>query len=123
MRWSTGRRSGNIEDRRGIGAPLAAGGGIATVVALVLALFFGIDPSIILQGEPPAVSPPAESPSASPGHDSLRDFVAVVLADTEDTWRTLFRRMNREYRDPTLVLFTRGVQSACGMAGSATGPF
>jgi len=122
-----GRQSDNIEDRRGFGGPLAAGGGIGTVVLLLLALFFGFDPRVILQGDAPT-SPPttqqAPSPSASPrGHDDLRDFVATVLADTEDTWRALFSRMGREYRDPKLVLFNGAVQSACGIAGAATGPF
>jgi len=122
-----GRQSDNIEDRRGFGGPLVAGGGIGTVVLLLLALFFGFDPRVILQGDAPT-SPPttqqAPSPSASsPGHDDLRDFVATVLADTEDTWRALFSRMGREYRDPRLVLFNGAVQSACGIAGSATGPF
>jgi len=122
-----GRQSDNIEDRRGFGGPLIAGGGIGTVVLLLLALFFGFDPRVILQGDAPT-SPPtmqqAPSPSASPrGHDDLRDFVATVLADTEDTWRALFSRMGREYRDPRLVLFNGAVQSACGIAGAATGPF
>jgi len=122
-----GRQSDNIEDRRGFGGPLVAGGGIGTVVLLLLALFFGFDPRVILQGDAPT-SPPttqqAPSPSASPrGHDDLRDFVATVLADTEDTWRALFSRMGREYRDPKLVLFNGAVQSACGIAGAATGPF
>ena len=122
-----GRQSDNIEDRRGFGGPLVVGGGIGTVVILLLALFFGFDPSVILQGDAPT-SPPATqhapAPSASPrGHDDLRDFVATVLADTEDTWRALFSRMGREYRDPKLVLFNSAVQSACGIAGAATGPF
>jgi predicted metalloprotease len=85
------------------------------------------DPSVILHGDAPT-SPPATqqapAPSASTrGHDDLRDFVATVLADTEDTWRALFSRMGREYRDPRLVLFNGAVQSACGIAGAATGPF
>ena len=122
-----GRQSDNIEDRRGFGGPLVAGGGIGTVVLLLLALFFGFDPRVILQGDAPT-SPPttqqAPSPSTSPrGHDDLRDFVATVLADTEDTWRALFSGMGREYRDPRLVLFNGAVQSACGIAGAATGPF
>ncbi len=124
MRWMGGRRSDNIEDRRGMGVPLAAGGGIGTIVLVVLALFFGFDPSVILQGDAP--TPPvtrAPAPSASPGGDQVRDFVATVLADTEDTWGTLFREMGRQYREPRLVLFSSAVQSACGMAGSATGPF
>ena len=122
-----GRQSDNIEDRRGFGGPLVAGGGIGTVVLLLLALFFGFDPRVILQGDAPT-SPPttqqAPSPSTSPrGHDDLRDFVATVLADTEDTWRALFSGMGRAYRDPRLVLFNGAVQSACGIAGAATGPF
>jgi predicted metalloprotease len=103
-----------------------AGGGIGTVVLLLLAMFFGFDPRIILQGDAPT-SPPAQqapAPSASSrGQDEMRDFVATVLADTEDTWGALFRDMGRTYREPRLVLFTSAVQSACGIAGSATGPF
>src|SRR5262249_32957941 len=68
---------------------------------------------------PPAV----ERRAPSPEQDTLKDFVSVVLADTEDTWREIFRRMNREYRDPPLVLFTDVVRSACGTAQSAAGPF
>jgi uncharacterized protein len=120
MRW-TGRRSDNIEDRRGLGVPVAAGGGIGTIVLVLLALYFGFDPSAVLQSDPSM--PATEAPATSSRPDPARDFVAVVLADTEDTWRELFRRMNREYEDPKLVLFAASVQSACGMAGSAVGPF
>jgi len=127
VRWMGGRQSDNIEDRRGFGGPLVAGGGIGTVVLVLLALFFGFDPRVILQGDAPTTPPATQqspAPSASPrGHDDLRDFVATVLADTEDTWRALFSRMGREYRDPRLVLFNGAVQSACGIAGAATGPF
>ena len=119
MRWQMGRRSGNVEDRRGLGMPIAAGGGIGTVVLLLLALFFGVDPGSLVQTSPA----PTGVEQASPRNDSARDFVSVVLADTEDTWREIFRRMNREYREPKLVLFTGSVESACGMAGSAVGPF
>lgn len=123
MRWTMGRRSENVEDRRGLGVPLVAGGGLGTIALLLLALFFGFDPSVVLQTDAPQPQPGVEAPPASPRRDELRDFVSVVLADTEDTWRELFRRMNREYRDPKLVLFTDAVQSACGMAGEAIGPF
>jgi predicted metalloprotease len=123
MRWTMGRRSDNIEDRRGMSVPLVAGGGIGTVAIILLALFFGIDPSVVLQTDAPPPSPGVEAPATSSGRDELRDFVSVVLADTEDTWRQLFRRMNREYREPKLVLFTGAVQSECGMAGEAVGPF
>jgi uncharacterized protein len=120
MRW-TGRRSDNIEDRRGLGVPVAAGGGLGTIVLVLLALYFGFDPSVVLQSDPSM--PASEAPATSSRQDPEREFVAVVLADTEDTWRELFRRMNREYEDPKLVLFAASVQSACGMAGSAVGPF
>jgi predicted metalloprotease len=128
MRW-TGRRSTNIEDRRGggRGVPVAVGGGLGTIVIILAALFFGIDPSVILQSDPSAPVTEAPGPSSpgqtQPGQDEVRDFVSVVLADTEDTWAELFRRMNREYQDPRLVLFTGSVQSACGIAGAAVGPF
>src|SRR5262245_60163511 len=108
MRWQMGRRSDNIEDRRGIGAGgVAVGGGIGTIILVIVALYLGVDPSVLLQGQGPAVStapPPVERPATSPEQDQLKDFVAVVLADTEDTWRELFRRANREYREPRLVL-------------------
>ena len=125
MRWASGRRSSNIEDRRGLPVGIGvAGGGLGTIVILLLALFFGFDPSVLLQQQEAPVTDSSETPSASSnGADPLKDFVSVVLADTEDTWAELFRGMNREYRPPTLVLFSGTVQSACGMAGAATGPF
>jgi uncharacterized protein len=127
MRWSGGRRSDNIEDRRGV--PMSrglAGGGIGLIVLLLLALFLGFDPSVLLQGNPgvPPSPPPVERPATAPGaKDPVRDFVSVVLADTEDTWKDLFRRMNRTYQEPRLVLFTEAVESACGFAQAAVGPF
>jgi uncharacterized protein len=117
----TGRRSDNIEDRRGMGLPLVAGGGIGTIILVLAALFFGFDPGVILQSDTPA--PSREAPSTSARSDDVANFVSIVLADTEDTWREIFRRMNREYEDPKLVLFTTSVQSACGIAGAAVGPF
>jgi len=126
MRWQMGRRSDNIEDRRGmpVGRGAAVGGGIGTVVLVLLAMYFGVDPSVILQGTEPGDSRPAPSvQQRSAGDDQLRDFVSVILADTEDTWRDLFRQMGREYQVPRLVLFSGAVQSACGFAEAAVGPF
>ena len=124
MRWTSGRQSDNVEDQRGSRVPLVAGGGIGSIVLVLLALYFGVDPSVVLQGQPPAQQTTQQAPAASSrGGDEIRDFVSVVLADTEDTWREIFRRMNREYVDPKLVLFSGSVQSACGMAGAAVGPF
>jgi hypothetical protein len=123
MRWTMGRRSDNVEDRRGSSVPLVAGGGIGSIILVLVALYFGIDPSVVLQSEPPPAATQQAPAASSRGGDEIRDFVAVVLGDTEDTWRALFRRMNREYTDPKLVLFSGSVQSACGMAGAAVGPF
>jgi predicted metalloprotease len=127
MRWKSGRRSRNIEDRRGSRVSRRmVGGGIGTVVIALIALYFGIDPSLIINqtvqqgGEMVSTSQPY---SGSPTENHLAEFVSVVLADTEDTWHQLFRRMNGTYREPTLVLFTGAVESACGFAQSATGPF
>ena len=127
MRWQMGRRSDNVEDRRGMGGvPIGlAGGGIGTVILIIAALFFGIDPSVILQGGGDPSSQVAPPPSSAPpkGEDPVRDFVSVVLADTEDVWKDLFRKRNAQYEEPKLVLFSRAVQSACGFAQSAVGPF
>jgi predicted metalloprotease len=124
MRWQMGRRSDNVEDRRGmpIGRGTAVGGGIGGLVLVLLALWFGVDPSIVLQGGDPGPAPSGEhrTPAAN---EPLRDFVSVVLADTEDTWRDLFAQMGRQYAEPTLVLFTGAVESACGFAEAAVGPF
>ncbi|HYE92138.1 MAG TPA: neutral zinc metallopeptidase [Terriglobales bacterium] len=122
-----GRRSSNIEDRRGMGGGMGlpiVGGGLGTVVLVLLAMFFGVDPGAIIgTGEGPAQNYGVEAPASPRTTDTLKDFVSVVLADTEDTWRELFRGLRREYREPTLVLFSGSVHSACGMAGSAVGPF
>ena len=124
MRWQMGRRSDNIEDRRGIGGGgIAVGGGIGTIVLVVLALFFGVDPSVVLQGGGSPAPPAVERRPPPPEQDQLKDFVAAVLGDTEDTWREVFARMKREYREPKLVLFSDVVQSSCGTAQSAVGPF
>jgi predicted metalloprotease len=129
MRWESGRRSENVEDRRGFHVSRrAAGGGIGTLLLVLAALYFGIDPSIILDQSqvslPGAGAPTQSAPySASPEEKQLAEFVSVVLADTEDTWKALFRDMGKTYAEPKLVLFSEAVQSACGMASAAMGPF
>jgi len=126
MRWQMGRRSDNIEDRRGasLGGGLAVGGGIGTIILLLLAVFFGLDPSVLLQqGGDSTPGPPAEQRAPSTADDNLRDFVSVVLADTEDTWKDIFSKSNKRYQEPKLVLFSGAIQSACGMAQAAVGPF
>ncbi len=126
MRWGDGRRSGNVEDRRGVAHPgRMVGGGLGTILLVIVALYFGVDPSIILnQGGPPLTDQRQSSPySASPEEQQLAEFVSVVLADTEDTWKAIFSRSGQAYEEPKLVLFTGAVQSACGMASAAVGPF
>jgi len=126
MRWGEGRRSDNVEDRRGIRVSRGmVGGGIGTLVLVLLSLYLGIDPTFLLNQAPPVTGPPAGTSREArpPEENRLADFVSVVLADTEDTWKELFRRSGETYREPTLVLFSDAAESACGFADSAVGPF
>ncbi len=125
MRWQDGRRSENVEDqRRGVPGGVVIGGGLGTLVIIVLALLSGADPVALLdqlQGNLQVA--PQAGPAVDPGNDELKDFVSVVLADTEDVWQDQFRRLGKTYREPHLVLFSGQVQSACGFADAAVGPF
>jgi len=125
MRWRGERESSNIEDRRGMSAGrVAVGGGLGGLLLLILALVFGIDPQALFdqtQNEPPAQVQTSRPQNAE--EEELKQFVSVVLAKSEDVWHDVFRRNGREYREPTLVLFTDQVQSACGIRGAAVGPF
>ncbi|MCI0482488.1 MAG: neutral zinc metallopeptidase, partial [Candidatus Dadabacteria bacterium] len=127
MRWRMGRRSTNIEDRRGVRLPgRAAGGGIGILILIVIAVLLGADPVKLLNDITyTEVDPTSSYDSASLSDEDreLADFVSVVLADTEDTWSELFVQYNGRYREPTLVLFSGAVDSACGFAQSAVGPF
>ncbi|MCP6762486.1 MAG: neutral zinc metallopeptidase [Fischerella sp. CENA71] len=123
MRWEFGRRSTNVEDRRGsrVSAPVV-GGGIGAVVLAVIVALLGGDPSIIFdQTQTPSDrSPQTQRPATE---DQAADFVSVVLGDTEDTWSNLFQQSGKTYVEPKLVLFSDAVKSACGLARSAVGPF
>lgn len=125
MRWQLGRRSDNVEDRRGSspGGRIAIGGGIGSILLALAALFLGIDPGIILQEPREQTSYPDSSVRRSPEEEELVDFVSVVLGYTEDTWQQIFRERGETYVEPELVLFTDSVESACGYAQAATGPF
>lgn len=126
MRWKDGRRSGNVEDRRGVRlSGKAKGGGIGLLVLVLVGLFFGIDPSLILQLGGNMTGPSVQESQYAPSEaeNELADFVSVVLADTEDTWGALFSQAGGRYEEPTLVLFTGAVDSACGFAQAAMGPF
>jgi uncharacterized protein len=141
MDWKDGRRSNNVEDQRN--SPLSAGGGgmgaglllravpyllgssVGRVILLVGGLGFfgakmlGIDVMQLVSGTPV----PQSAPALNPEDQELVDFVSVVLADTEDTWRVQFQKIGKEYQEPHLVLFRDRVNSACGLAQSAMGPF
>ena len=141
MRWKGGRRSSNVEDRRGQSAGYNSGGSgllsfipmlvrtktgrimlLIGVVVVFGSRMMGIDllPMLLGGGGTAVTGQPYE---LSPAEKEMGEFVSVVLADTEDTWKATFREQGGVYQEPTLVLFTGRVNSACGMASSAVGPF
>jgi predicted metalloprotease len=134
MQFGDERESQNVEDRRGQGfrpgGGIRIGGGIGTIAIVLIALYFGVDPRVLLnlgsdngpqtqQSAPPQTRQGAQNT----GEDAQRRFVAQVLASTEDVWTDVFRQHGRQYQDPHLVLFSGAVQSACGTAQTAVGPF
>lgn len=126
MRWKSGRRSSNVEDRRGrrasVGRGVKIGGGTA-IIALLLSLLLGQDPTGILQQMTEGNQTAQMPTQARAGEDEAADFVSVILADTEDTWNSIFASSGSRYITPTLVLYSDAVQSACGYNTAATGPF
>jgi uncharacterized protein len=106
------------------GGPMVVGGGLGTLLLILVALYFGVDPQLLL-GPPGGGNNPVvvEEPAPAGVNDEMREFVGVVLKDTEDVWQALFRDMGRSYRKPHLVLFSNQVNSACGFASAAVGPF
>ena len=128
MRWQGRRQSGNVDDRRGsTGKRLAVGGGLGTIVLVVITLLMGGDLGDVLRlvtgGNDAAVNTSTTTRTPTAEEDAQAQFVKVVLADTEDVWNKLFQEQGAQYQEPTLVLFTDAVQSACGSASAATGPF
>lgn len=141
MRWRQGRRSDNVEDRRGAGGGFGGGGrriripiggrrggigGIGLVIVILVALYLGIDPTVLLQGggfSEPGRSVETVDDAQAGANDELKAFVSTVLASTEDTWHGVFNAMGKRYDEPTLVLFSDQVGSACGFASAAMGPF
>lgn len=126
MRWIGRRQSSNVEDRRGMGGPALVGGGILGVIALIVNFLMGGNADISQlplpgqnQGENRQLSPAEQA-----REDSMAMFVKTVLAETEDVWNEQFPdQVGQRYQEPTLVLFSGSVQSACGGASSASGPF
>ena len=152
MRWEDFRRSDNVEDDRdggggfgggfpggggGFGFPVGGGGGlgIGTIVVLgILGWAFGIDPSILIGGAEILTGGNGGQPRYEQPYDQRRStrqipedragqFVAAVVGNTEDTWKEIFAQAGKQYKPPRVRLFSGRVQSACGMASSATGPF
>lgn len=124
MRWQGSRKSGNVQDYRGVrfgGAGLGIGG---TLIAIAAAYFFGIDPRTIL-GLTEAVSTGTQSGQPVEGvpQDEQGQFIAAVLGETEDTWGQIFRAKGAQYQGPKVALFSGQVRSACGFATAASGPF
>lgn len=141
MRWRGRRQSQNVEDRRHRNGVRGRRGGIGLggiLVVLGLSWALGIDPMMLLQGVEQAQRPtqggslssietdsrrPDAVGTTAPEDDEMKQFVSVVLADTEVMWSSAFRQARRNYREPTLVLFTDAAQSACGLGRAAMGPF
>jgi predicted metalloprotease len=125
MRWQNRERSKNVEDRRGGGGMgrTGAGIGIGGILVVIIALLMGENPLQFLQQVQTQAPVENTQPGAEP-NDELGQFVSVVLKETENTWNRVFQQqLQRPYQEPVLVLFDGSVQSACGMASSATGPF
>ena len=146
MRWRGGRRSDNVDDRRGERPAYRAAGAAPLVLRFLPALIrtkvgriilvvgaivifggqmLGVDMLSLLAGGGASSSRPTTSTSTtlSEADQQMAEFVSVVLGDTEDSWHAIFGQLGREYKEPTLVLFTGSVNSACGNASAAVGPF
>ena len=128
MDFRNRRQSRNIEDRRSQGAArIGSKGkvGIGTVLVALVAMYFGVDPSVVLQGGSMLASPTqqADSGPRPAAENAQAKFVSQVLADTEDTWHAIFNAAGQRYKEPQLVLFTGATQSACGVGRAETGPF
>jgi predicted metalloprotease len=126
MRWVGRRQSSNVEDRRGASrgrVGLGVGGGIGAVIIVLVALFLGGDPGMVLEQNQGLQVPGSPASTLAPANDQMKQFVSVVLADTEDLWTQQFAEMGNVYEPPTLVLFSGSTQTGSGFATSATGPF
>jgi hypothetical protein len=124
MRWRGRAQSGNVEDRRGMsGGRIAAGGTIGTLAIVVIVWLLGGNPSQLIKNIQSGGESGTVDPAVIQAEEELSQFASVVLKDTEDVWQQLFKESGNIYREPTLVLFSGSVESACGYSSAATGPF
>ncbi|WP_436374252.1 KPN_02809 family neutral zinc metallopeptidase [Cytobacillus sp. BC1816] len=125
MKWKGRRASSNVEDRRGMGGggKTLIGGGLGGIIIVLLFTFLGGDPGELLGNMTGTDSGTAVPYEESEQEKELADFVSVVLADTEEVWTDIFEEQGLQYKEPTLVLYSGSVQSACGAASSSVGPF
>ncbi|MBK8659076.1 MAG: neutral zinc metallopeptidase [Bacteroidetes bacterium] len=128
MKWKGRRESSNVEDRRSGGGAKkgAALGGVGTILVIIIALIMGKNPLQLLQtvGNMAGGAATEQTQPAGPqADDEAASFVKVVLADNEDVWHRLFEQEGMQYKEPKLVLFRSAVESACGSASAAMGPF
>lgn len=124
MKWQGRRSSGNLEDRRGVsGKQVAVGGGIIGVIVLIINMFMGGDNSAIINDIGNQIQQGEQTTELSARDKEMGQMVDAILVDTEDVWHKIFRENGMTYQEPNLVLFRDGVQTACGGASSASGPF
>ncbi len=123
MEWKGRRTSRNVEDRRGTPAKGLVGGGIGTIILVILYALLGGDPSAIIGDLQPNNSQISAPYQESAQEAELREFASVVLAETEDVWAALFKQEGLRYAEPALVLYSDTVTSACGTAAASAGPF
>lgn len=130
MKWQGRRESGNLEDRRGMsgGGKIAAGGGLIAVIVVLANLFLGGDSDVgkvlnEIQKQQVQSAAPTEQRALTPEEQELGKMVDAILVDTEDVWKNIFAENGMTYKEPNLVLFTEGVETGCGSATSAAGPF
>jgi predicted metalloprotease len=125
MRWKDQRQSDNVEDQRRVRPAGVAIGGVGALILVLVATYLGADPRQVLQllQDNKQAAPNQAGARFTAAEEERKEFVSVVLADTEDVWHTLFREMGKEYKEPHLRLFSRKTESACGFASAAVGPF
>lgn len=126
MRWKGRRQSDNVQDRRGTAGGKIVGGGIGLLIMMLIVGFLGGDLRQVMQQaqqQPQAPAGPGQGAEISPRDKERGEFVSTVLADTEDVWNQLFQQRGQQYQEPALTLFTGQVQSGCGVASAAAGPF